>query len=239
MTEKKKSIGNEQPLPVDIMIDSIIEYLETKDIDKESLLLRVKEQSSCAGDNRAKKAANAIYSVITKKSTLSKAIINNFTPETFYKLNDADKKTIVMALICLRFPFNFDFLLSLSKLFNVQDTVNKQYINDKMASLYGSNLSLEHGIAAALATAIDCEFIKREKPGLFSKTEPNQKTSFAKEAWIYTYFELNGKRTFSINDLHYEPIMSYLSDLDVDWKNSKILETAMDSSNQVVISKLK
>ena len=54
MTEKKKSIGNEQPLPVDIMIDSIIEYLETKDIDKEGLLLRVKVQSSCSGDNRAK-----------------------------------------------------------------------------------------------------------------------------------------------------------------------------------------
>ncbi len=32
MTDKKKSIGNEQSLPIDIMIDSIIEYLETKDI---------------------------------------------------------------------------------------------------------------------------------------------------------------------------------------------------------------
>ena len=237
MPEKKKTIGNEQPLPIDIITDSIIEYLETKALDKDELLLKVKELYP--GDNRAKKAANAIYSVITKKSALTKAIASNFTPESFYKLDDVDKKTIIMALICLRFPFNFDFLLALSKLFNVQDTVNKQYINDKMASLYGSNLSLEHGIAATLATAIDCGFIKREKPGLFSKTEPNQKTSFAKEAWIYTYFELNGRKIFSVSDLHYEPIMSYLVDLDVDWKNSKILETSTDYSNQVVISKVK
>lgn len=237
MPEKKKSIGNEQPLPIDIIIDSIIEYLETKSLHKASLLLKVKEIYT--GDNRAKKAANAIYSVITKKSALNKALINNFTPETFYRLDDADKKTIVMALICLRFPFTYDFLLSLSKLFNVQDTVNRKYIVNKMASLYGSNLSLEHGIAAALATAIDCDFIKREKPGLFSKTEQNQKTSFAKEAWIYTYFELNGRKIFSINDLHYEPIMSYLSDIVVDWKNSKILKTSTDYFNQVVVSKLK
>ena len=93
MPEKKKSIGNEQPLPIDIIIDSIIEYLETKNLDKDTLLLKVKELYP--GDNRAKKAANAIYSVITKKSALTKAIINNYTPETFYKLNDADKKTIV------------------------------------------------------------------------------------------------------------------------------------------------
>ena len=164
MPEKKKSIGNEQPLPIDIIIDSIIEYLETKSLHKASLLLKVKEIYT--GDNRAKKATNAIYSVITKKSALNKALINNFTPETFYRLDDADKKTIVMALICLRFPFTYDFLLSLSKLFNVQDTVNRKYIINKMASLYGSNLSLEHGIAAALATAIDCDFIKREKPEL-------------------------------------------------------------------------
>ena len=104
MTEKKKNIGNEQPLPIDIINDSIIEYLETKDIDKESLLLRIKEQSSSSGDNRAKKAANAIYSVITKKSALNKAIVRNFTPETFYKLSEADKNVIAMSLICIRFP---------------------------------------------------------------------------------------------------------------------------------------
>ena len=77
-----------------------LETWKTNNLDK---LVNEKVKELYPGDNRAKKAENAIYSVITKKSALTKAIINNYTPETFYKLNDADKKTIVMALICLRF----------------------------------------------------------------------------------------------------------------------------------------
>lgn len=237
MAKRKKHIGNEQPLPIGIINDAIIELLETEKLDKENLLLKTKEVYH--GDNRAKKAANAIYSVVTKKSALNKALLSNFSPETYYRLSESDKNTIVISLICVRFPFTFDFMFSLSKLFNVQDTVNKQYINEKMASLYGSNLSLEHGIEAALATVIKCGFIKREKPGLFSKVEPCQKSSFAKEAWIATFFELNGKKTFGVNDLNYEPVMSYLSDLNVDWDNAKILEISTDYSNQMIISKLK
>ncbi|WP_288515925.1 hypothetical protein [uncultured Treponema sp.] len=235
MAERKKSVGNEQPLPIDIINDSIIEYLETKDLDKEVLLLKVKAQ--CHGDNRARKAANAIYSVVTKKSALNKAILNNYTPESYYKLNKADKNTIAISLICLRFPFTFDFVLSLAKIFNVQDTVNKRYINERMASLYGSNLSLVHGIEAALTISINCGFIKREKLGLFSICEPCQKTSFSKEAWISTFFELNGKKSFAISDLRYEPVMTYLSDLNVDWDNAKILHTTEDYNNQIIIDK--
>lgn len=237
MTEKKKSIGNEQPLPIDIINDSIVEYLETKNLDKENLLLKVK--SLYSGDNRARKAANAIYSVVTKKSALNKAILNNYTPETYYKLNEVDKNTIAISLICLRFPFTFDFVFFLAKLFNVQDTVNKQYIKGKMASLYGSNLSLEHGIEAALATAINCGFIKREKPGLFSKVKPCQRTSFAKEAWIATFFELNGRKLLPINELMYEPVLMYLDNIDLDWENTQILETIEDYTKQTIINKLK
>lgn len=234
MSEKKKSIGNEQPLSIDIINDSILEYLETKDINKEGLFQKIKAQNN--GDNRAKKASNAIYSVITKSTPLNKALVKNFTPELYYKLSDAEKNVIVMSLICLRYPFNYDFLFAFAKLFNVQDTVNKHYINEKMASLYGSNLSLEHGIEAALTIAIDCHFVKRIKPGLFSKEEVKPLCDFAKEAWIYTYFEMNNKKTISINDLKYEPFMMYLIDTDIDWKNTKILHTTEDYSNQVIIN---
>lgn len=237
MSEKKKSIGNEQPLPIDIINDSILEYLETKEINKDGLLLKIKAQNS--GDNRAKKASNAIYSLITKSSPLNKALVKNFSPEAYYKLTEAEKNVIVMSLICLRFPFNYDLLFAFSKLFNVQDTVNKQYINEKMASLYGSNLSLEHGISAALTIAIDCHFLKREKSGLYSKNEVQPLCDFAKEAWIYIFFEMNHKKSIPLNDLKYEPIMSYIIDTELSWKSSKILHTMEDYSNQVIIDKVK
>lgn len=236
MRELKKGIGNEQPLPIDIVNDSILEYLETKDINKDGLLLKIKAQNS--GDNRAKKASNAIYSVITKSSPLNKALLKYFTPESYYKLTEAEKNVIAMSLICLRFPFNYDLLFAFSKLFNVQDTVNKQYINEKMASMYGSNLSLEHGISAALTIAIDCHFLNREKPGLYSKSELQPLCDFAKEAWIYTFFEMNHKKSIPLSDLKYEPTMMYLIDTEINWKNAKILHTMEDYSNQVIIDKV-
>ena len=126
-------------------------------------------------------------------------------------------------MICLRFPFNYDLLFVFAKLFNVQDTVNRQYLNEKMASLYGSNLSLEHGIAAALAIAIDCGFIKRNKPGLYSKTDIQSVCDFAKEAWIFVFFEMNGHGAVSLSDLRYEPMMAYLPDTEINWGNTKLL----------------
>lgn len=236
MSEKKR-IGNEQSLPIDIIKDAITEYLEIKEINKDNLFLKIKERIN--GENRAKKACNAIYSTIIKSSPLNKALLKNFTAESFYKLSDNDKNVIVMSLICLRFPFNYNFLFFFAKLFAVQDTVNKQYINEKMATIYGSNLSLEHGIAAALAMAIDCKFLKREEPGLFSKSELLPKTDFAKEAWIYTFFEMNQRRAVAIDDLKYEPVMKYIVDISINWKKSKILETIEDYSNQVIISKIR
>ena len=155
------------------------------------------------------------------------------------KLNTIDMQKVITIIFIIQPQFTFDFVFFLAKLFNVQDTVNKQYIKGKMASLYGSNLSLEHGIEAALATAINCGFIKREKPGLFSKVKPCQRTSFAKEAWIATFFELNGRKLLPINELMYEPVLMYLDNIDLDWENTQILETIEDYTKQTIINKLK
>lgn len=209
MKKNKKSIGNEQPLPVDIINDSIIEYLEKNDINKDELLLKIKARSS--GENRAKKAANAIYSLVTKKSSVGAALSKSFTAESYSRLSEVDKNVIVMSLICLRFPFNYDLLEAFAKLFNVQEFVNRKYIVEKMAATYGSNLSLEHGISAALKIATDLGFIKREKPGLYSKGFLALQSDFAREAWICVLKEMSGIKDFSPDELKYEPVMIYLA----------------------------
>ena len=61
---------------------------------------------------------------------------------------------------------------------------------------------------------------------------------FAKEAWISTFFEMNGKKSLPVSELKYEPVLSFLIDTEIDWKNTKILETMEDYSNQLVVSKL-
>ena len=237
MTEKTKRIGIEMYYPYELMSEAILEFLATGDINKEELFTRMHEVFD--GDNRAKKATNSLYAVVMNKTHLQKALKANYNSDSFSKLEKTDKQLICLSLICLKYPFVMDSLVAFAKLFNAQDTVNVQYITSTMASSYGSNRTMEIALKAVFYFALNANIIKREKPGLFSKCTPLQTSSFAKEAWVSTYFVLNGKKSISVNDLDYVPAISYLSDLEIDWKNTKILETIQDYSNQFVICKLK
>lgn len=236
MIDNKKK-GNEQPIPIPVLKDGILDYIETGKINKDDLLNKVKEFHK--GENRAGKALNAICSTIAYSSALNKSLKKNYTIESFSRLSEQEKNLICMALICLRFPFNYDILFAFSKLFNIQDTVNKQYITDTLASKFGSNLSLEHAIAASLKNLVDTKIITSIKRGLFGKAEPVEVCDFVKEAWIYTWFELNGRKKIAIDDLRYEPFISYLINTDIDWENTKILQIKKDFCNQIWIEKVK
>jgi len=237
MTEKTKRIGIEMYYPYELMSEAILEFLATGDINKEELFTRMHEVFE--GDNRAKKATNSLYAVVMNKTHLQKALKANYNSDSFSKLGKTDKQLICLSLICLKYPFVMDSLIAFAKLFNAQDTVNVQYITSTMASTYGSNRTMEIALKAVFYFALNANIIKREKPGLFSKCVPLQTSSFAKEAWISTYFKLNANKALPINELRYEPVLSYLSDFDIDWNNTKILETMEDYSNQVTINKLK
>ncbi len=237
MNENKKKIGIEQYIPFDLINMTILEYLETKEINKDELFQRMLEYNK--GENRAKKATNSIYSTITKSSAINKAILNNLTTESFNHLSNEEKNTITMSLVCIRFPFIFDTLTAFAKLFNVQDTVNRPYITQTLAATYGSNRTLDIALDAVLRMLVDSGFITRVKQGLFSKGKGAQICDFAKEVWISTFFELNGKKALPVSELKYEPVLSYLCNTDINWKNTKIVETMEDYSNQVIINKLK
>ena len=96
MTEKKK-IGIEQYIPFELINATILEYLETKDINKDELFQRMLEYNK--GENRAKKASNSIYSAITKTSFINKALLKNLTTESYNRLSMEEKNVITMSLI--------------------------------------------------------------------------------------------------------------------------------------------
>lgn len=237
MAENKKKIGIEQFIPFELINITILEYLNTKEINKDELFQRMLGYNK--GENRAKKAANSIYSTIKKSSAINRALLKNQTTDSYNRLSNEEKNVITMSLVCIRFPFIFDTLTAFGKLFNVQDTVNRQYITQTLASVYGSNRTLDIALDAVLRMIVDSGFITRVKPGLFAKGERKQICDFSKETLIATFFELNGKKALPVADLKYEPALSYLIDTEIDWKNTKILETMEDYTNQIIIHKLK
>lgn len=237
MKENKKTIGIEQYIPIKLINTTILEYLETKDIKQDELFQRMLEYNK--GVNRAKKASNSIYSVITKTSPIHKTLCKDMNSNSYNRLSETEKTIITMSLICIRYPFIFDSLMAFGKLFHVQDSVNRQYITQTLAAIYGSNRTLDIALDAVLRIVVESGFILRKKPGLFTQGKFFQVCDYVKEMWIATFFELNGKKSLSVVELEYEPLLSYLDNIEINWNSTKILVTEKDYSSQIIINGLK
>ena len=232
MTEKSK-IGIEMYYPYELIIQSIIEFLATEKINKEELFIKM--HSIFNGENRARKATNSLYAVITNKTNLQKAIQKNFTAEAFSKLSKKDQEFICLSMICLKYPFLLDVMSHFAKVFNTQETVSIKYIKSIMASTYGSNRTMEIALIAAVYFLLNANIIERVKPGLFRKCKPASVSNFTKEAWISVFLEYNKTKTFSLDDLQYEPLMTFLCDFDLDWENAKILQIEELNIKNIII----
>lgn len=233
MAENKKKIGIEQYIPFELINTTIIEYLNTKEINKAELFQRMLEYNK--GENRAKKAANSIYSLLTKTSVISEALFKNINSDSYNRLSKEEKNVITMSLVCIRFPFIFDTLAAFGKLFNIQDLVNRNYITKTISAIYGSNRTLDIALDAVLRMIVDSGFINRVKPGLFAKGSCSQLSDYTKEIWLATFIELNGEKAINRCDLKYEPALFYLNNADIDWDNSKILEIFDNREDQIII----
>jgi hypothetical protein len=132
-----------------------------------------------------------------------------------------------------------DLLIAFAKLFALQDTVNRQYIHDTIAASYGSNRMLDIALDATLRMLVDSGLITRVKAGLFAKGAVSNVCQFVKETWIYTDFELNGRKKILTEELRYQPWTCYLPDCELDWNKTHILEVRFDFSDQIWIEKVK
>ncbi|MBR6060455.1 MAG: hypothetical protein IKP67_00150 [Spirochaetales bacterium] len=206
--EQKKSIGNEQSFPIELLNDAILEWLSNGNIDRDNLLCRVQQFNK--GKNRSRKAMNSIYTIVMNSTVIHKKIKTKCSLDFLRGLNGKERNLLSIALYCIRFPFMYDLLFCLGKLFSLQDSVNKQYIVQSLSAIYGSNRSLIHGIDACMNILIDADMIQRIQPGLFIKQQSTEIGEFIIDVWIEMWQELNGKKIIDKSELLYEPIMSFL-----------------------------
>ena len=150
---------NEQSIPIGLFKETLLEYLETGKINKTELLIKVKNFHK--GENRAKKAMNAIYSTITYKSSVINFLKRKFTQTKFKRLSEYEQNLLCIALLCLRFPFYYEILFILGKFFAIQDSVNKRYITKAITAKFGANIGVEIAISAALRNFIESKTIKK------------------------------------------------------------------------------
>ena len=166
--ETPNKLGIQQRIPLHILEIALSDFLHDRfdeNYIKELL------QSEYAGKNRVNKALGQIKSVITKNQ-LTPFLINNKQSLLIALNNKTDKNIILTALICGRYPFCYNVLITMGKLFRVQDTVSSDLIQRQIGQKYGNNKSCLNSLYCAIPQMIDTNMFARPQARSYEITEP-------------------------------------------------------------------
>lgn len=204
MISKGKYIGINQRIPFDVLDAALYRFLQDETIDKNPILSHILEFTK--GENRANKAAQSTAHILTKQSKLIFELKKTIPADLYIKLTENARKAIILSLVALTYPITYDLLTALSAGFKVQNQINRQFINLKMASVYGSNKSVGYALDALMQMVIELNAIERVKIGLYSMAPKSNITYPAiTELLIYTDIKLSGSKSILVDDLQFRP----------------------------------
>lgn len=208
MTTTGKFIGINQRVPFDVLDTAISYYLKSGAINKEDILAHVKEFTK--GDNRAMKATLYIVQILTRQSKILNELKKKVDHENYLKMKTSDRKALVLCLVSLTYPITYDLLVALAAGFKVQNQINKAFINQKVAAIYGSNRTMDIALDALLPMIIELDTVKRVKISLYSKAETAIISNpYIQELITYTDIKLSGSKSILLEDLSHRPWYMY------------------------------
>jgi hypothetical protein len=196
-----KYIGINQRVPFHVLDMGLMQYLQFGDVNREDLKQHMREFTK--GENRVSKAATYAYAILTKPDILLSSYKRHIPYETYIRLNDGERKTLILCLFASTYPIAYDLLVSIASAFKVQSQVNKKFINQRLGTIYGSNRTLDIAIDALMPMSIELEMIKRAKLSIYEIRPPfSLNLPITSEAFIYTDIKLSGSKSIVIDDIH-------------------------------------
>lgn len=210
MDSKGKYIGLNQRIPFDVLDTSIHNYIVSGVIDRGNILQHMLEFTS--GINRASKATAYVVRILIRQERMI-GVLKGALKDTLYSsLKIDDRKAIALCLISLTYPITYDLLIALAQGFKVQDQINKQFINEKIMSIYGSNRTVDIAIDALLPMIIELSTIKRDKVSIYSLgSKLSISFNIVYEIVVFTDIKLSGSKSILIDDLAHRPWYSYFA----------------------------
>jgi len=199
-----KYIGINQRIPFDVLDAALYRLLRDQTIDKNLIISHIKEFTK--GENRALKAVQYTVRILSCQKNCICELNKSISAEAYLKLPLADRKAIVLPLAALTYPIFYDLLIALATGFKVQSQINRQFINLKMASIYGSNRTLDIALDALIPMIIELNTIERVKISLYTLAKKSLISYPAiTELIIYTDIKLSGSKSILVDDLLYRP----------------------------------
>ncbi|MDP8267257.1 MAG: hypothetical protein P9L97_00890 [Candidatus Tenebribacter davisii] len=209
----KDYIGINQRIPFHV-IRTGLQLLLEGDIDEEY----IKEQLRLdyTGENRIKKGLSCVNKVLVNNPLAE--LISNEKPKVESILNSkTDLQAITLALLCTAYPFAFDIVSEMGRIFKVQNIVSSEVIMKKMSSIYGSNRATVNGFYSIIPLLLELEIFVRPKKGLYEFTNKRDLSHpLAKEFVILALLFNSGKKHLSLDELFQTPWFSYFDFYDID-----------------------
>lgn len=199
-----KYIGINQRIPFEVLDTGLYRFLLEQTLDKEAIITHIREFTK--GENRVLKAAQYAVQTLSRQEKYILELKKSIGAEEYLKLPVTDRKAIMLSLVALTYPITYDLLIALASGFKVQSQINRQFINQKMAALYGSNRSIYNAVDAVIPMIIELGAVERVKISLYSLSE---KTVIAhpaiRELIIFTDIKLSGSKSILVDDIQYRP----------------------------------
>ncbi len=196
MNKRKETyIGINQNVPFQVLDAGLYRLLLTGAVEKGEILKDMYEVT--AGKNRAEKAAAFATQILTRPDKIIQYIRANFSAQEYLNLPERERKALILALLAATYPVFYNFMILMGVAFKSQREIGRSYINQKLASQYGSNRTLDIAIDAIIPMAIGLGAIQRTRTA-FYEAVPSQAILHPIVAEIYIYADIYCSGTKSL-----------------------------------------
>jgi hypothetical protein len=205
---RKKYIGINQRIPFAVLDSAIYHWLKTGEVDKEIILSHIKEFTK--GENRALKVVSYVSTIFNKQLKILSVLSEKMDASKWHQMPENERKAIALCVVCLTFPIGYDLLVAIAAGLKTQPQVSKQFINARIASLYGTNRTVDVALDALLPMIIEAGTIIRAKNSIYSAAPQNTLLSgFTIELVIFTDIQLAGLKSLMLDEVSFRPWISY------------------------------
>jgi hypothetical protein len=217
-----KYLGINEPVTFKVMDELFYRFFTDEEITDEIITKLLQERTS--GGNRFKKALSQVKMILNKNEKLL-IKIKHSNCINYPKLSEIERKSLILSCVFLTYPVMYRILNIFGRGFLINNSLNKKYVEEKLAAFYGSNRGIFNALNSVISTFIDFKILNLQKRGVYNKNEKwIVQNPIINELLLYceTYYSLS--QTILQNEIEYKPIFNFFEYPSINRENLFLLD---------------
>ncbi|TNF50597.1 MAG: hypothetical protein EP305_00050 [Bacteroidetes bacterium] len=204
-----KSIDINQRIPLSVLETALITLLNDQYEDEYMMELMSVEFT---GENRIKKALRIVNKIILN-SPIKQDLLDHKEEVLNALRNRNEKNVILISLLNAAFPFSFEVLENLGKLFGAQSIVSRDALRRNISKVYGSNRATENAIDSIIPMFLDADLFSRPKIGIYEFQSPIGIYSQITYLLYSRSFEVNSRSNVNPDNYFMQPYFLFVQEI--------------------------